>query len=118
MIVRTVSSRLYTLFRYTCTHMARKATGASVSASAFRAHLFRHLGTAAAGHPVRIQYKGAEYQLSALNPQGKLDKFYSSGEPEPVIDDPSDEWFSDDPSLKRDREREWVAKWDRRRKSK
>ncbi|MBV9500791.1 MAG: hypothetical protein JO138_15575 [Acidobacteriaceae bacterium] len=92
----------------------RKPTSVgSVSASEFRAHLFTHLGTAAKGHPVQIEYKGSHYQLVAVKPEGKFEKFFASGPPEPVIH-PSDEWFSDDPSLKRQREEEWIAKWDKR----
>jgi hypothetical protein len=89
----------------------------SVSASQFRAHLFTHFATAAGGHPVRIEYKGSQYQLVAVKPEGKLERFYASGPPESVIDS-GDEWFSDDPSLKREREKEWIAKWNRRLKRK
>jgi len=88
-----------------------------VPASEFRAHLFAHLGAAAAGHIVRIHYKGAQYQLAAVKPEGKLERFYTSGPPEPVID-PADELFSDDPALKEEREKKWIEKWNRRLKRK
>ena len=96
--------------------MARKKAD-PISASEFRAHLFTHLGTAANGRPVRIEYKGNQYQLVAVKPEGKLERFYASGPPEPVIDF-NDERFSDDFSLKKDREEQWIAKWDRRLKDK
>lgn len=107
---------LYNHSRYSCTCMAKNEID-SVSASDFRSHLFEHLGAAANGHVVRIHYKGNEYQLAAVKPEGKLERFYTSGSPEPVIV-PGDELFSDDPSLKEQREKEWVAKWNRRLKRK
>jgi hypothetical protein len=88
-----------------------------VSASEFRAHLFEHLGAAAAGRIVRVHYKGTQYQLVALKPAGKLDRFYTSGPAEPVIA-AGDKSFSDDPKLKSEREKKWIAKWDRRLKHK
>jgi len=92
----------------------RHPPGTSVSASDFRSHLFEHLGSAAAGHPVSIRYKGREYQITALHTRTKLERFYSSGKPEPVIGDGDDTSFSDDVELKQERERDWVSKWNRR----
>ncbi len=41
------------------------------------------------------------------------EQFYASGPPEPVID-PTDQQFSDDPSLKKTREQKRIAKRNRR----